>query len=61
MLRVASMEETICHSFALEAAVIGPHLGVKGQEEVISEVFIMTLARISWVWVVPADAREFWL
>lgn len=38
-----------------------PSSRVRGQEEVTSEVFIMTLARISWVWPVAADAREFWL
>lgn len=38
-----------------------PSSRVRGQEEVTSEVFIMTLARISWVWLVAADAREFWL
>lgn len=37
-----------------------PSSGVKGQEEVTSEVFIMTLARISWEWLAAADMTEFW-
>lgn len=46
-LHAALMEKTTCHSDALEAVWTLPRLRVRGQEEVTSDVFIMTLARIS--------------
>lgn len=48
----------LCRSYALEAATTRPRLGVGGQEGVTSDVFMMTLARISWVWL-AGDAGEF--
>ncbi|TNN65998.1 hypothetical protein EYF80_023754 [Liparis tanakae] len=49
-----------CRSYALAAALTRPRPGVRGQEGVTSEVFMMTLARISCAWLAAADAGEFW-
>lgn len=45
-------------SYALGAVQVQHSSGVRGQEGVTSEVFIMTLARISWVWLSTGDPRS---